>query len=57
MFCCTPAKAKNKHGDVTEDTLSEDTMTRSRLLAQAKPSRRSVLKSAALGSVAAITAP
>src|SRR5271165_5385329 len=35
----------------------EETMTESRLLDHARPNRRSLLKSAALGSVAAIAAP
>ena len=35
----------------------EDTMTHSRLLARTRPTRREIIKSAALGSAAAIAAP
>src|SRR5579863_6247455 len=52
MFSATPAKIKNNLGADPEDT-----MTQPRLLADSRPTRRNLLKSAALGSAAAVAAP
>src|SRR5579863_4965466 len=52
MFSATPAKIKNNLGADPEDT-----MTQPRLLADSRPTRRNLLKSAALGSAAALAAP
>ena len=51
-FASRQAKCKNNHGADREDC-----MTISRLVEKSRPSRRSLLKSAALGSTAALTAP
>ena len=51
-FASRQAKSKNNHGADREDCI-----TISRLVEKSRPSRRSSLKSAALGSAAALTAP
>jgi len=51
-----PRYRTNNHG-VAYWTPLEDTMTHSRLLARTRPTRREIIKSAALGSAAAITVP
>ena len=48
---------ENNNDGVAYWTPLEDTMTLSRLLARTRPTRREVMKSAALGSAAAIAAP
>src|SRR3974390_1276119 len=51
------ASQRTKNQGVAYWTPLEDTMTHSRLLARTRPTRREIIKSAALGSAAVIAAP